>query len=81
MSRLERFGRRHSRSRQQQDTAAAEQAGKGLVEGDIPPRNNKHFTTRQQLTRLYYHFLIVFFVGLVVGLLAYGYGLMGNSVK
>lgn len=81
MSRLERYGRRRSQTRVQRALSVEDQSTKESAAGELPPRNNKHRSTKQQLTKLYYQFLIVFFIGLVVGLLVYGYGMLDNRLK
>ncbi|GEM_PF-1059979 len=81
MSRLERYGRRRSQTRAQRTLSVEDQSTKESAAGELPPRNNKHRSTKQQLTKLYYQFLIVFFIGLVAGLLIYGYGMLDNRLK
>ncbi|WP_036709827.1 hypothetical protein [Paenibacillus pinihumi] len=67
MSRKERFRSRGRARRARTAENFEEQQG-----DELPSRKNKHVSTRQQLTKLYYNLLIVLFVCLVVGLLIYG---------
>ncbi|GGF87686.1 hypothetical protein [Paenibacillus abyssi] len=73
MSRTEKFKNRNKtpaslKSRREKSERSVEDQ----QDVTIPSRRIKHPSNKQQMTKLFYNFLIVLFVSLVVGLLLYG---------